>query len=208
MSDLVLYHHPFSRAAGVVWMLEELGRPYRLEHVDLTKGVQKTDALRALNPMGKIPILVDGEAVVTESAAIGLYLADRYAPGRLAPALDSAQRGTYLRAALIPSAVIEPAAMAKMNEWKVNTGQAGFGDYESVLATIDALIGEGPYVLGEQFSMADVILGGNLRYMLRFKMIAPTPRFTAYAERLGERPALKASEAKNAAVMAEHGLGG
>lgn len=203
MSELVLYHHPFSRAAGVVWMLEEVGRPYRLEHVDLQKGAQKTEALRALNPMGKIPILVDGEAVVTESAAIGLYLADRYAPGRLAPALDSPERGTYLRAALVPSAVIEPAAMAKMNEWQVNAGQAGFGDYESMLATIDALIGEGPYVLGEQFSMADVIFGGTLRYMLRFKMVAPTPRFTAYADRLGERPALKAADAKNAAAIAE-----
>lgn len=208
MSELILYHHPFSRAAGVVWMLEEIGRPYRFEHVDLTKGVQKTDAIRALNPMGKIPVLVDGEAVVTESAAIGLYLADRYAPGRLAPALDSPQRATYLRAALVPSAVIEPAAMAKMNEWKVNPGQAGFGDYESMLATIDALIGGGPYVLGEQFSMADVIFGGTLRYMLRFKLIAPTPRFTAYADRLGERPALKAADAKNAEAVAEHNLGG
>jgi glutathione S-transferase len=198
----------FSASAGVVWMLEEVGLPYRLEHVDLMKGAQKSEAIRALNPMGKVPILVDGDVVVTESAAIGLYLADRYAPGRLAPALDAKERGTYLRAALIPSAVIEPAAMAKMNDWKVNTGQAGFGDYESVLATIDALIGEGPYVLGEQFSMADVILGGNVRYMLRYKLIEATPRFTAYAERLGERPALKAADEKTAAVMAEHKLGG
>lgn len=208
MSEIVLYHHPFSRAAGVVWQLEEVGRPYRLEHVELTRGEQKSDAIRALNPMGKVPILVDGEAVVTESAAIGVYLADRYAPGRLAPALDAKERGTYLRACFIPSAVVEPAAMAKLRGWEVPAGQAGFGTYESMIATLDALIGEGPYVLGETFSMADVILGGTVRYMLRFKMIEPTPRFTAYAERLGARPALQAADAKNAAVVAERGLGG
>ena len=75
--SIVLYHHPFSRAAGVVWMLEEVGVPYELRFVDIMKGAQKAAELVALNPMGKLPILVDGDAVVTESAAIGLYLADR-----------------------------------------------------------------------------------------------------------------------------------
>jgi len=75
--SVVLYHHPFSRAAGVVWMLEELGIPYELRFVDIMQGGQKAAELLSLNPMGKLPILVDGDAVVTESAAIGLYLADR-----------------------------------------------------------------------------------------------------------------------------------
>jgi glutathione S-transferase len=207
MSELVLYHHPFSRAATVVWMLEEIGHPYRLEHVELTRGEQKSERIRALNPMGKVPILVDGETVVTETAAIGVYLADKYAPGRLAPALDAKERGLYLRACFIPAAVIEPASLAKLKGWDVHTGQAGFGDYDSMLATVNAIVGEGPYVLGETFSMADVIFGGSVRYMLRFKMIAPSEKLTAYAERLGARPALQAADAKNAAIVAERGLG-
>ncbi len=207
MSELVLYHHPFSRAANVLWMLEEVGRPYRLEHVELRRGEQKSEAVRALNPMGKIPILVDGETVVTEAAAIGLYLADRYAPGRLAPALDAKERGRFLRACFFPSAVMEPAALAKMKGWEVPVGQAGFGDYDSMIASAEALVGEAPFVLGETFSMADVILGGAVRYMLRFQMLPQTPRFASYAERLGARPALQAADAKNAAIAAERGLG-
>ncbi|MDQ3037024.1 MAG: glutathione S-transferase family protein [Myxococcota bacterium] len=207
MTEIVLYHHPFSRAAGVVWMLEELGRPYRLEHVELTKGEQKSERLRALNPMGKIPILVDGETIVTETAAIGIYLADRYAPGRLAPALDASQRGKFLRACVFPSAVIEPASLAKMKGWEVPTGQAGFGDYDSMVASLESLLADGPFVLGETFSIADTILGGTVRWMLRFDMLPATPRLTQYAQRLGERPALQTAEAKNAAIIAERKLG-
>ncbi len=208
MSEIVLYHHPFSRAASVVWMLEEVGRPYRLEHVDIRRGEQKSEAIRALNPMGKIPILVDGDTVVTESAAIGLYLADRYAPGRLAPALDATERGLYLRACFFPSAVVEPAALAKQKGWDVPAGHAGFGDYDTMLVALEALVGDGPFVLGSSFSMADVILGGTVRYMRRFDLIPSKARFDDYLKHLEERPALGRANAKNAAVIAERNLGG
>jgi glutathione S-transferase len=86
--SLTLYHHPFSRAANVVFMLEEIGHPYELRYIDLTAGEQRSPEFRRVNPMGKLPALADGDMVVTESAAIGLYLADRYAYGRLAPRVD------------------------------------------------------------------------------------------------------------------------
>src|SRR5688572_10627624 len=95
--SIVLHHHPFSRASNVVWMLEEIGIEYELRFVDLMAGGHKAPELVAMNPMGKLPILVDGDVVVTESAAIGLYLADRYSLGRLAPKTDDPSRGTYLR---------------------------------------------------------------------------------------------------------------
>src|SRR4051794_24841156 len=76
---IVLHHHPFSRAANTVWMLEEVGVEYELKFVDIMSGEQKKEDVTKLNPMGKLPLLVDGGTVVTESAAIGLYLADRYA---------------------------------------------------------------------------------------------------------------------------------
>src|SRR6476469_8732643 len=97
MSSIVLYHHPFSRAANVVWMLEEVGAPYELRFVDIMKGEQKKPDILALNRMGKLPIVVDDGTVVTEAAAIAMYLGDRYAYGKLAPKVDDPARGTYFR---------------------------------------------------------------------------------------------------------------
>ncbi len=204
--SVVLYHHPFSRAASVVWMLEEVGVEHELRWVDIMAGGQKAPEILALNPMGKLPILTDGDVVVTESAAIGLYLADRYAPGRLAPTLSDPARGTYLRWSLFAPSVIEPGSMAKMAGWTFKEGQAGWSAYDAMLAAMEGAVTGRDFLLGDTFSMADVIFGGTLRYMLAFKMIEARPAFTAYAERLGARPALKRAEARNAALADEHGL--
>jgi glutathione S-transferase len=204
--SIVLYHHPFSRAAAAVWMLEEVGVPYELRYVDITAGAQKAPELVALNPMGKLPILTEGEVVVTESAAIGLYLADRHAYGRLSPRVDDPARGTYLRWSLFAPSVIEPGAMAKLAGWAFKEGQAGWGSHEAMLAAMESAIAHRSFLLGETFSMADVIFGGTLRYMMQFKMVEARPTFTAYAERLASRPALKRAEARNAAVLQERGL--
>ncbi|MBZ0119691.1 MAG: glutathione S-transferase family protein [Sandaracinaceae bacterium] len=205
--SLVLYHHPYSRAANVVWMLEEAGVAYDLRFVDIMKGAHKAPELVALNPMGKLPILTDGETVVTESAAIGLYVADRYAPGRLAPALDDPARATYLRWSLFAPSVIEPGSMAKAGGWQFKPSQAGWGTHEAMLGAMEAALKSPPYLLGERFTMADAIFGGTLLYMLRFDMIEKRPSFTAYAERLSARPALQRADEINARVRAEHGLG-
>jgi glutathione S-transferase len=203
---ITLYHHPFSRAAGVLWTLEEVGEPYELSYVDLMKGEQKSAALLALNPMGKIPILVDGDAVVTEVAAIALYMADRYATGRLAPRTDDPRRAAYLRWSLFAPSVIEPGAMAKLSGWEYKASQAGWGDHDAMLATIDSAVGHGDYVLGDMFSIADVIFGGTLRFMARFKMLTPSPAVAAYLERISARPACQRADARNAAIVKERGL--
>jgi glutathione S-transferase len=204
--SIVLYHHPFSRAANVVWMLEEAEAPYELRFVDLLKGEQKTETILALNPMGKLPILVDDDLVVTESAAIALYLADRYAYGRLAPRVDDPLRGTYLRWALFAPSVIEPGAMAKAAQWTFKHAQAGWGSNDAMIAAMESALSHGDFLLGATFSMADVVFGGTLRFMLTFEMIEARPAFTAYAERLSARPAFKRSEEHNARVRAERGL--
>jgi glutathione S-transferase len=203
---ITLYHHPFSRAAGVVWALEEVGQLYELAFVNIMKGEQKTGRVAALNPMGKIPVLVDGETVVTEAAAIALYLADRYAAGKLAPHLDDARRGTYLRWTLFAPSVIEPGSLAKVSGWQFKASQAGWGEYEAMVKTMESAVAERPFLLGDTFSMADVVFGGTVRYMLKFKMLAPNPTLGAYVERLDARPALQRADARNAAVMKEHGL--
>ncbi len=206
--SIVLYHHPFTRAANVVWMLEELGVPYELRFVDIMKGEHKSADFRKINPMGKLPTLVDGDVVLTESAAIALYLADKYSAGALAPALDDPARATYLRWSLYAPAVIEPGCYAQAAKWEFRPGSAGWGSYPEMLDTIEAAIGAGPWLLGERFSMADAIFGGTVRYMLQFKMLEPRDAFVAYAARLNARPASLAAAARNQAIIAERGLGG
>ena len=203
---ITLYHHPFSRAAGSLWALEEIGEPYELRFVDIMKGGQKAPDVVALNPMGKLPVLTDGEAVVSEAAAICLYLADRYSHGKLAPKLDDPKRGTYLRWSLFAPSVVEPGALAKAAKWEFKPGSAGWGDFESMVKAIDLAIGAGPYLLGDTFSIADVILGGTLRFMVQFKMLDASATVASYLERLNSRPAYKRADARNAAVRAEHGL--
>lgn len=203
---IVLYHHPFSRASNTVWMLEEVGVDYELRFVDLMTGEQKKPEILALNPMGKLPILVDHEQVVTESAAIGLYLADRYAPGRLAPPIDDPRRGTYLRWSLFAPSVIEPGMSAKTSNWEFLPSRVGWGTYDSLVQAMESAIGERKFLLGDTFSMADIIFGGTIRFMLQFDMLEAKPVFTDYAGRLAERPGLQRAESKNKAIVAERGL--
>jgi len=209
--SITLFHHPFSRAANVVWMLEELGLDYELRYVDIMAGAQKDPAFLALNPMGKLPTLADGEGdnavVLTESAAIGMYLADRYGSGTLAPALDDPARATYLRWSLFAPSVIEPCSYAHAAQWDYRPGSAGWGTWEAMLASCEAAIGDGPWLLGDRFTMADVIFGGTVGYMLQFKMFEERPSFTAYVERLNARPARKKSTEINGRIIAEKGLG-
>ena len=96
--------------------------------------------------------------------------------------------------------------MAMAANWEFKTGSAGWGDHATMLDAIEGAIGEGPYLLGQQFTMADVVFGGTLRWMLQFGMLEKRPAFTAYAEHLGERPADKRAQARNAAVMQEQGI--
>jgi glutathione S-transferase len=188
-------------------MLEELDVPYELRFVDILKGAQKAPDIIALNPMGKIPILTDGDVLVTESAAIALYLADRYSFGKLAPALDDPARGTYLRWSLFAPSVIEPGASAKGSGAPFKPSQVGWGTYESMIAAMESAISGRNYILGDRFSMADCVFGGTVRFMVRFKAVEATPAFTAYAERLSARPAAKRADEKNAKIAKEHGLG-
>ncbi len=205
---ITLFHHPFSRAATCVWMLEEVGVPYQLHYVDLAAGAQKAPELVSRNPMGKLPTLTDGDTVVTETAAIGLYLADRYALGRLSPPTDSPDRATYFRWSLFAPSVIEPGSIAKSAGWEYRPGQAGWGAHADMLRTIDFALSNGEYLLGSTFSMADVIFGATLRYMTRFKMLDASAAVAAYCERLGERPALQRADERNAQIVTERGLGG
>lgn len=203
---ITLYHHPHSRAATVLWMLEEVGCPYDIKHVDMPAGEQQASAFKSINPMGKLPTLVDGDVVITESAAIALYLGDRYASGRLAPALDAPERGTYLRWSFYAPSVLEPGVMAKTGGWEYKPSAAGWGTWDSMLDTLRAAIGDGPYLLGEHFSMADTVFGGTMKWLVQFGLLPKDPVYTAYIQRLEAREAGKRSLEINRRIEQERGL--
>jgi len=205
--SIVLHHHPFTRARHVVWMLEEAGVDYELDFVDLMNGGGRQPDHLQRNRMGKLPTLVDDGVAISEAAAIGMYLADRYAAGRLAPALDDPDRGPYLRWCVFGPSVVEPACMAHSADWPFTPQSAGWGTYDDMVATLEEGVGDGPWLLGERFSMADVLLGGTVRWLLGFGMLEGTDEtLPAYAERLGAREAAKRSEAVNQRVIEERGL--
>jgi glutathione S-transferase len=150
---------------------------------------------------------LDDTTVVTESAAIGLYLADRYAPGRLAPPIDDPRRGPYLRWSFFAPSVIEPGLLAKIGGWNYSESSAGWGAHGAVLEAMRSAVSDG-YILGDTFSMADVVFGGTLRYLLTVGSLEPDPTLLAYVERLSARPALQRADALNAAIVKERGLNG
>jgi glutathione S-transferase len=192
MPDITLYFARASRAFVPLWLLEELGLPYRLKRLNLRRGDQKTRAYVALNPMGKVPTLTDGEAVVTENPAICLYLADRYGYGALAPRIEADARAAYLRWMVFATAVAEPSIYSEEPQDALSASGRGWGDKASVLTALKQALTPGPWLLGETFSAADVMLGSLVSIALINNRIPDPPsELVAYRERLGERPAFK-----------------
>jgi glutathione S-transferase len=200
--DITFYTNPMSRGRIVRWMLEEVGRPYRTEVLDYGTTMKAPEYL-ALNPMGKVPAIVcDGE-VVTECAAICTFLADRFPEAELAPGAKEAGRGTYLRWMFFAAGPLEAAVTAKsMNLMPPadKAGTLGYGTFEAAIDALEgAVSGDGPWILGDRFSAADVYVGSQINWGLMFKSIPDRPAFVAYADRLRARPAyLRASEIDDA----------
>ena len=139
---ITLYWCPRTRAARALWMLEELGEPFRVELVDIRDPESKQNPdFRKASPMGKVPAIMDtldnGTVYMADSAAICLYLADRYACGRLAPTLDDAARGRYLYWMTYTPGAIEPAMMEKFNGLEVSPGSCGWGNFDIMVEVLE-----------------------------------------------------------------------
>ena len=189
------YYNAMSRAVTTHWMLTELGVEHDQIVVDIMKGESGTPEYRAINPMGKVPALVDGDVVVTEAAAICAYLADKYPEKGLAPAAGSNDRGRYYRYLFVPGTTLEPMftfATLKIEDYSAQS--ARFGDLERCLATIESMTPETAWALGAQFTAADVVFGGLLDFAVQFGWLAsPTPKVAAYVRRIKDRPAYQQS---------------
>lgn len=195
---LKLYHNPQSRSMMVLAMLHELGEPFEIVPVDLQKGEHKSPDFLALNPMGKIPVLADGDVVVTEVPAILTYLADKYPKAGLAPAVDAPERGPYLKWMFFYGSCFEPAATDHYMKRESPSRTVGWGTLDDVLNTISAGLKPGPWLLGDRYSAADVLMASGLAYMMGFNIVPARPEFEDYVARVQARPAFQTANAARA----------
>jgi glutathione S-transferase len=204
MSNLTLYHAAPSRSSVALWMLEEVGEPFDIHLLSFKKGETRTADYLKVNPMGKVPALKHGDVVVTEAAAICTYLADALPQAKLNVPIGDPRRGPYLKWLFFGPTCVEAAIMDRSFP---RTGEPprqalGYGDHESVMNVLSEAVRKGPYLLGEQFTAADVVIGSGLRWGMMFKGIPERPEFVAYAGRLAERPAAKRATAKDKELAA------
>jgi len=203
MKDLVLYSHPRSRGRIVHWMLEELGVPYQFEQVEFGRDMKSADYL-SINPMGKIPALKHGDAVVTETAAILTYLADAFPDKGLIPAVGSDARAAFYRWMFFIAGPLEQATSAEFLGWippaQTPTGTPargflGYGSLDLALNTLEKHLEENAYVCGDQFTAADVYLSSHLVFGSQFtKAYETRPVFEAYIKKTQDRPAKKRAD--------------
>ena len=191
--SLEFYHNPQSRAAMTHWLLEEIGCDYTIKPVAYDDGSMRTPEFLAINPMGKIPAIKDGDTIVTETTAIAIYLADKYkSPNDLAPELDDPRRGEYLRWIAFQGAAIEPAMMQAGLEFETKRQSAGWGNVELVLDVIEDRVSKAePYLFGDWFTAADVLIGGALGFAIQFKLFEMRPGFENYLKAVQSRPAFQ-----------------
>lgn len=189
------YYHPMSRAVTTHWMLTELEAEHEQIVVDFPAGENNKPEYRAINPMGKIPALVDGDVIITESAAICAYLADKFPDKGFAPPLNSPQRGRYYRYLFFPGTTLEP--MFTFNQLGVkdySPQSAGFGDMERCIAAVESMTPDNDWALGAAFTTADIVFGGTLDFSITFGLLpSPSDKVAAYVARIKSRDAYRQS---------------
>jgi len=204
MTELTLNHAAPSRSSIVRWMLEEVGEPYDVHLLSLSKGENRAPAYLAVNPMGKVPALKHGDVVITEAAAICTYLADAFPRAGLSIPIGDPRRGVYLKWLFFSPSCIEPAMVDRAfpRKEEPRRGMLGYGDFETAIDVAAKAVAKGPHLMGEQFTAADVVVGSTLRWGTMFKLIPERPEFTAYVGRLAQRPALQRATAADQALAA------
>ena len=197
--ELTLHHSPNTRSTGALILLEELGAPYQLHVLNMKAGEQRQPAYLAINPMGKVPALTHGDALVTEQVAVFLYLADLFPLAGLAPAIGDPLRGPYLRWMAFYGSCFEPALIDRAQKREpASPSMSPYSDYDTMLKTLTDQLAKGPYLLGERFSAADVLWGTALSWTVKFGLVPELPVIKAYMERVNTRPAVLRARARDA----------
>ncbi len=182
-----LYYNPQSRAVIAKWMLDECDAQYEIVAIDFTKREHKTPEFLKINPAGKLPALVDGDSKIYEGAAICLYLGDKFPQANLAPKIGRPERGRYLSLMVYSTSQLEPAmsdALLKVE----SLPQRGWTDFETAQNVVEGELGKGPYLFGDWFTAADIMIGSMFIWKRIFGAPPSRPAIEAYVDRLLARP--------------------
>jgi glutathione S-transferase len=201
-NELVFYTNPMSRGRIVRWMLEEVGHPYRTEV--LGYDTMKAPAYLAINPMGKVPAIRHGDAVVTECAAICAYLADVFPDAGLAPPAADRLRAPYYRWLFFAAGPFEAAVTNKALNVVVPKGRermVGYGRFDDVMNVLEAAVSRSDYLVGDGFTAADVYVGSQIGFGLMLGTIEKRPAFERYWARINARPAAVRAKQIDDALM-------
>jgi glutathione S-transferase len=204
MDKIVFHHAPMSRSNIVHWMLEELGVPYELHAMSLQRGDHKKPDYLAINPMGKVPAITHQGVTITEAAAICAYLADEFPAAKLSLPVGDRRRGLYLKWLFFGPSCLEQAIIDRLhNRSQIAPSSSSYGTYDTVMETLAQALAEGPYLLGRQFTAADVVIGSGIQWGTMVKALPERAEFGAYIERLNARPAAQRSFIKNQELYAQ-----
>jgi glutathione S-transferase len=196
---LTLYHAPMSRSGSIVWLLEEIGAPYETKIVSIRRGdgSGERDAANP-HPHGKVPALVHDGHAVFEIAAITLYLTDLFPQANLGPQVGDPKRGEYLSWLAYRPGVIEPALLMRRFNVPHVHGTMGWAEAAEVEKVLNDHLASRKYFLGDEFSAADITVGGTINFLMMFKVMNETPVLKEYAQRITDRPAYKRMMEKDA----------
>ncbi|MBS3647360.1 glutathione S-transferase family protein [Pseudaminobacter sp. 19-2017] len=198
---LKFYHAPWSRGSGVLWLLEELAVDYELVHIDIRAEEGAPEWYRAVQPNKKVPAIEHDGVVITERAAITVYLADTFPQEGLAPVIGDPTRGPYLSTTVYCDSVFDPCIAARAHGLSYKSNDYSFGLFEDMVAHLERRLTAHPFAAGNSFTAADTQLGSAIHYtMVRLKALPERPAFKAYLERLADRPAWKRAQEKDYAL--------
>ena len=195
---LKFYHAPWSRSSGVLWLLEELGQPYETEILDIRAAGGVPESYRAIQPNKKVPAIVHDGTVITERAAISIYLADAFPEARLAPPIGDPARATYLTWLVYCDSVFDPAVAARAHGLTYKSNDYSFGLFEDMVANVERHLERNDFAAGDRFTAADVQLASGIAFTMNvIKVLPERPAFSAYLSRIVEREAYKRAQGKD-----------
>jgi glutathione S-transferase len=196
---ITLYHAPRSRSSRIIWLLEELGADYRIELVDIVRGdgtgKPAPDSYKTINPLKKVPAIKVYDEVVTDSAAICLYLTDSHQKHPLGPLPGHNNRAEYVRWLFFYAGALEPASTARFQGWDKDK-PTGFGTFEDIEGAISAQLEKAPYMLGDEFSATDILYGSAVQYF-KGSLFPARKHYDDYLARVTARPAYARSQARD-----------
>jgi glutathione S-transferase len=200
---VTLFHSPSTRSTGALTLLYELDAEFDLHVLNFKAKEQREAAYLAINPMGKVPAVKHGEALVTEQVAVFLYLADLYPEAGLAPLIGDPLRGPYLRWMAYYGSCFEPALIDRaLKREPAPPSMCPYGDYDTTISTLTDQLAKGRYLLGDRFTAADVLWGTALTWTTGFKLVPALPVIQSYIDRWNQRPSVARARAKDAELTA------